>query len=266
LFYESFENALDDPLWSRFMYKVSDTGIIDDDELQAIRRSMSRAEYLQEFECSFDAAIRGAYWGEAMNDLEEAGALTTVQLDDQYQVHCAFDLGMNDATAIWFYQVIGNSYRFFDYEEFTNTGLPDIVKYLNNLNYNFGGMVFPHDVQVRSLSTGQTRKQTLHQLGVDVIVAPQLPVIDGIDTVRSKLRNCVFDRDKCRDGIEALRQYRADYNDKKGVLSLQPVHDWASHGADAMRYCMTTDISTVAGTWGVDIDYSRMDQGIASAN
>jgi len=138
IFYESYENAADDPLWQRFMFKASETGIIDQDEMTAIRRSLSRAEYLQEMECSFDAAIRGAYWGQSMSDLEDAGALTTVVMDDQYQVHCSFDLGMNDATSIWFYQLIGNSYRFFDYIEFTNTGLPDGVNY----QFTTGGFVW----------------------------------------------------------------------------------------------------------------------------
>ena len=262
LFYESYQLAETDPLWWRGMYKASETGIVDQEELQANQRAMTRAEYLQEFECSFDAAIKGAYWGEVMSKLEADGNITTVSHDPQYLVNCSFDLGINDATAIWYFQVVGDEYRFIDYEEITNTGLPDIIKHMKKKDYNYGQMVFPHDVQVRSLSTGQTRLQTLQQLGVDCVVAPSLSIIDGIDTARSVLPRCYFDSVRCKDGVEALRQYRSDWKDKQGVLSLAPIHDWSSHGADSFRYLAITPLSAIIGQWAGEIDYSKMDRAI----
>ena len=264
LFYESWQNAQTDPDWSTHMYKASQTGIIPDKELEAMRKAMSRAEYEQELEVSFDALIRGSYWGETVTQIEADGHLRTISHDPERQVHCSFDLGVNDATAIWFFQLSGNEYHFIDYQEFTNTGLPDIVKWLRDKPYTYGKMVFPHDVRVTSLSTGQTREHTLQQLGIEVVVAPKLPVIDGIDTARSRLQRCYFDPDQCRDGIEALRQYRSDWDDKKGVLRLAPLHDWASHGADSFRYLCSVDHNMLQGGWG-EIDYTAMDRGIVGA-
>ena len=259
LFYDSYQLAADDPIWWRGMYKASDTNIVDEEELDANRRALTKAEYAQEFECSFDAAIKGAYWGEAMSDIEQANQITNVSYDDQYLVNCSFDLGINDATAIWYYQVVGDEFRFIDYEEIVNTGLPDIIKHMRAKPYDYGKMVFPHDVKVRSLSTGHTRLHTLQQLGVDVVVSPNIPVIDGIDTARSLIRRCYFDAVACKDGVEALRQYRSDWKDKRGVLSLAPLHDWSSHGADSFRYLSITPLGSILGQWSGEIDYSRMD-------
>ena len=105
------------------------------------------------------------------------------------------------------------------------------------------------------MACGHTRKFTLLGLGVDVIVAPMLPLIDGIDTTRSFLKRCRFDAVKCKQGVEALRQYRSDWDDKHGVLRLRTVHDFSSHGADAMRYLATTRLSQVTDDWGEELDY-----------
>lgn len=256
LFFDTYENAKLDDHWWHGMYKASQTGIVDHDELIAVRRTMSKAEYDQEYECSFSAAIQGAYYGETMNAIEDQGAITTVTHDEQSKVYAAFDLGINDATAIWYFQIDGDEIRCLEYEEITNSGLPDIVRHMKNKPYHYGKMIFPHDVNVRSLTTGHTRKHTLQGLGVDVVVAPQLPLIDGIDTTRSFLKRCRFDAVKCSQGIEALRQYRSDWDDKHGVLRLRPVHDFSSHGADAMRYLAITRLSTLTDGWGGELEYA----------
>jgi hypothetical protein len=173
------------------------------------------------------------------------------------------DLGMNDATACWFFQIDGDLVRMIDYAEYTNMGLPDIVADWKVRGYHYGKVICPHDIQVRSLSTGMTRLQTLYNLGVDAIVAPNTTIIDGIDQVRGFLNRCVFDREKCKDGIEALRQYRSDWEDKRGVLRLRPLHDWCSHAADSMRYLAVTGTDALSDMWG-KIDYSRMDRGMVA--
>lgn len=261
LFFDSWQQAEHDPIWSRHMYKASETGIVSQSELEANRRAMTSAEYAQEWECSFDAAIRGAYYGETMTKIEELGHITRVSHDPELLVNVAFDLGVNDASALWYFQVQGNDYHMIEYEEIVNTGLPDIVKHMKKKNYNYGQCIFPHDVKVRSLSTGQTRLATLQQLGIDCVVAPSLPVIDGIDTARSILNRCWFDSEKCKEGIEAIRQYRAAWKDKNSVLSLAPEHNWASHGADSFRYLAITPLSSIIGAWTSELDYSRMDAG-----
>jgi len=260
LFYDVWQQAESDPQWWRGMYRAQDTGIVAEEELRSAQRNMSVAEYDQEFNCSWDAAIKGAYWAEAMQQLDTAGRITNLEPRPDHLVHIAMDLGINDATACWFFQCDGERIRFVDFAEYTNMGLPDIVQDWRTRGHVYGKVIAPHDVKVRSLSTGQTRLDTLYNLGIDAIVAPQEPVIAGIELVRSMLPRCTFDKDRCFDGIEALRQYRADWQDQKGVLQLKPLHDWSSHAADAMRYLAVTGTDQLSA-WTGDIDYSRMDRG-----
>jgi hypothetical protein len=142
-------------------------------------------------------------------------------------------------------------------------GLPDIVKDWRNRPHLYGKVIAPHDIMVRSLSTGRTRLETLQALGCDVIVAPKSEVIDGIEAVRQMLPRARFDKDRCREGIEALRQYRSDWQDKKGVLTLKPLHDWTSHAADAMRYLAVTGLDLLEDQWQSAIDYTQIDRRCA---
>ena len=262
LFYDSYNAAADLPDWWRGCYTVEDTGLIAPDELKAARRIMSTSEYEQEFMCSWSAAIRGAVWGEEMNKIEVAGQITGCPWEPDKPVHTAWDLGMNDATAIWMYQEDGGYTRFIDYIEYTNTGLPDIVADLKDKPYIWGRHILPHDVKVRSMSTGKSRQQTLYDLGMDTEIAPDIPVNDGIELARSKIRNCWFDRDKCRYGIECLRQYCFEWDDTRGVLRKAPLHNFASHGSDAFRYWAAGfDSYTDGAGWRSTPDYSRIDAG-----
>lgn len=264
LFYDLYNQALNSKDWWNGVYRASETGVVDADELLSARRAMSKAEYEQEYECSWDAAVKGSYWAEVMQALEIGGKITIVLPTYGKQTHIALDLGINDATAAWFFQTDGELCRVIDYAEYTNMGLPDMVEDWRQRGYTYGKVIAPHDIQVRSLSTGVTRHQTLSELGCDVIVAPKGTVIEGIDVTRGFLSKCMFDREKCADGIEALRQFRADWQDKRGVLALRPLHDWTSHGADAMRYLAVTGLDTLENRWG-RIDYSEMDKGLAYA-
>ena len=252
LFYDSYEAAGELKGWRRYMYKASETGIVDAAELEAAKALMTAAEYSQEFECSFSAAIRGAYYGDTMNELEAGDHMTTLVPIKARPVHCSFDLGYSDATAVWFFQIDGQRVNLLDYVEYTNLGLPDITAELRRKPYNYGKMIVPHDAGNHSLSTGETRDRTMRELGWDTILvtrcAPGM-MNQEIEQTRSFLHQCWFDRVNCRDGIEALRQYSSAWKDKQGVLSLKPTHDWASHGADSMRYLAMCGIKRIVGTW-----------------
>jgi len=254
LFYDKYQDADDNPGWSKFMYKASETAIIDDEELKAARRDMSKSEYDQEYECSWDAAIRGAYFASSMDE----SRITSLVYDETKLVHCSFDLGMSDSTAVWFFQLEGEKVRVIDHQEYQSTGIPDIVRDLRKKPYNYGPMIFPNDVMVASLSTGNTRKRTLEALGVEVVVAPKcMDLVGDIDVTRSFLKNVWFDKDKCRHGIEALRQYRNEWIEKRGVLSLRPLHDWCSHSSDAMRYLATTPLDRLdSSSWAEELVYA----------
>jgi hypothetical protein len=239
--------------WFSALYKASETGIVNEEELKAARREMSAAEYDQEFECSWTAAIRGAYWAAEMAEAEDDGRITSVPYDEMYPVITSWDLGIKDSTVIWFGQEVGSEIRFINCLAFQGTGLPDMVRELDKLPYIYAQHKAPHDINVRELGSGVDRRTTAASLGINFDVAPKIPLQDGIQATRSMLKRCVFDRKKCHDGIEALVQYRCEYNDKRGIFSKAPLHDWCSDYADSMRYyavCPTT-----AG-WSKELDYS----------
>jgi hypothetical protein len=147
-----------------------------------------------------------------------------------------WDLGIGDATAIWFVQTIGLELRVIDYYEASGHGLDHYANLLRGKGYNYAVHLLPHDGDARELGTGRTRRETLQSLQVGPVkVQPMQSVDDGINAVRTILPSCRFDVTRCERGLEALRQYRADYDEKGLTIKARPVHDWTSHGADAFR-------------------------------
>ena len=230
--------------WFIEVLPVSKTGALTPEQIQAVRAEyratygpeIGENLYRQEYECSFDAAVIGAYYAAELQRAIDAGRVGKVPVDPAAQVHTAWDLGVGDATAIWFWQGIGAAVHLVDYYEASGVGLDHYVKTLQERGYNYGRHILPHDVEVRDLSTGRTRFETLGSLGLrGVEIAPKLDVEDGINAARLLIGRCWFDAKQCARGIEALKNYRAKIDDKRRV-TLGPLHDWASHGSDAFRY------------------------------
>jgi phage terminase large subunit len=235
-FHKLWVEAEDDPDWTRLMLKASETGLLDEKELIDARRMMSEDEYAQEYECSFEAAIRGAYYGKEMNDADESDRITSVPYDPRIPVHTAWDLGVADSTVIWFVQTVGRETRIIDVLKGEGVGLDWYVKRLAERDYVWGSHYLPHDVEVRELGTGKSRKEVLAGLGVTATVCPNIPLADGIQAVRMLIPTCWFDKVRCAQGIEALRMYRREYDEKRQEFRVSPLHDWTSHYADALRY------------------------------
>jgi phage terminase large subunit len=236
-FYDLWNEAHKSPdLWAALMYKASKTNILDPAELAQARKEMSPEQYEQEFECSFEAAIVGAYYGPMMQDSLEQGRITAVPYDPILPVHTAWDLGVDDATVIWFFQVSpGGEVRLIDYHEENNQGLDYYVSFLKSKPYIYGKHLGPHDIKVREFSSGRSRIEFAQSLGINFDVAPNIPVADGIQAVRSIIPRCWFDEKKCDKGIQALKTYRKEYSEKLSTFRDSALHDWASHGADAFR-------------------------------
>lgn len=233
------------PGWFRLTLKASETGIIKPEELESLRLGMSEEQYAQEFECSFEAAVVGAYYGKIMAQAEADGRVTGVPYDAAAPVWTAWDLGIRDATAIWFAQVVGREIHVIDYYESAGADLAHYVGQLRSKPYAYAGHIVPHDAQAKELGTGRSRLEVLESLGMgNVTVATMHRVEDGINAVRVLLPKCWFDAKKCARGIDALKLYRAEFDDKLQAFKPRPVHDWASHGADAFRYlAMGLDMS-----------------------
>lgn len=235
-FCELYERAKVDPDWFPFFLPASETRIIPQSELDAAAREMTPEQYAQEFECSFEAAIVGAYYGRDMAEADRSGRIAGVPYDPALPVYTAWDLGIGDSTAIWFWQAHLNELRVIDFYEANGHGLDHYAKVIHAKPYKVEADYVPHDARVRELGTGRTRVETMQTLGLKPRLVPAHKVMDGINALRVMFPRTYWDREACKDGLEALRQYRADYDEKARVFRDSPKHDWTSHASDAARY------------------------------
>lgn len=233
------KGAVRDPAWFHLMLKASQSGILPPSELQDARDEMGDDRYEQEFECSFEAAIQGAFYAEQLRLMTEQGRIGRVLIDPAVPVYTAWDLGVSDSTAIWFIQAVARERRLVDYYETSGVGLDHYARILDEKRREhriiYGQHFFPPDIQVRELSTGMSRVDTLRGLGIEPSIMPPHAVLDGINAVRRMLARTWIDEERCARGLEALRQYRRNWIEKLKDWSQDPLHDWSSHGADALR-------------------------------
>lgn len=207
----------------------------------AKKRAVQREDMLKEYpatpEEAFAAAVEGAYYGCELARAREEGRIASVPYDPRLPVNTFWDLGVDDETVIWFHQAAGMEHRFIDYYEQAGEGLRHYAQVLKQRDYVYGDHYLPHDVGVTSLSTGRSRLDTLKSLGVrPVRVVPRAEsAADEIQTVRNVLAACWIDEARCDKGIKALENYRKAWDDKLGTFRDRPLHNWASHAADAFR-------------------------------
>jgi len=221
--------------WYLGTFPASVTGIIPADELADAARSMSADEYAQEFGCSFEASVRGAIYAGELAAARAEARIGRVPYDPVLPVHTAWDLGIGDATAIWFAQQLGAEVRLIDYYEASGEGLQHYAAVLDRRGYKYGRHLGPHDIAVRELGSGRSRIEIAAGLGLNFEVVKGLRLEDGINAARMLLPRCWFDAVKCAAGLEAIQNYRWDFNARLDEFKASPVHDWASHGADAFR-------------------------------
>jgi len=224
-----------DPDWILMVLKASETGILDPEELDSAKRMLTAEQYAQEFECSFDAAIVGAFYGREMAQAEEDSRIGKVPHERAADVFASWDLGIGDSMAIWIGQVIGREWHWINYYENSGFALDHYVDWIKGLPYKVHHHYLPHDGEARELQTGRSRKQFLEERGFNVSIVPRHEPMDGIDAARVRFNRMWFDAEKCARGIDCLRMYRSEFDDKNQVLRQRPLHDWSSHGADAFR-------------------------------
>ena len=174
--------------------------------------------------------------------------ITSVPVEPTLQVHTYWDIGVGDATSIWFAQYHGTERRMVDFYEAQGEGLPHYVQVLKDKGYLYGKHYGPHDIAVREFSSGKARIDIARELGISFEIVPNLPIEDGIHAARMALKTCYFDAQRCEAGILALRHYRRDYNARLGEFKASPVHDWSSHAADSFRYmCVASEPRAATG-------------------
>jgi len=234
-FHAMAEHARVSEDWFFQEMRASATGIIDSAELDDARKQMTPEQYAQEFECAFDVPALGAIYAKEMALIHAENRVGSVPLDRAGLVHTAWDLGVGDDTCIWFFQTIGHEVRLIDY--YAHRGEP-ITHYLGVLakrGYDYGQHFVPHDAEARERWSAVTMTQVAEQQGYRMTVLPREDVEQGINAVRMMLGRCHFDT-KCQPGLDSLMNYRREYAEKLGEFKPRPLHDWASHGADAFRY------------------------------
>ena len=241
-FWDIYNSATNDPNWYAKTLRASQTGLLPQSELDDAAKMMTQDQYLQEFECDFESAILGAYYGKEMRQLTDGGRITKVEYDPMYKVFTSWDLGYSDDTSIWWWQVVRGEIRFLDYHGSNGhpvafyTGL--IQAKQMEFGYEYGIHWLPHDARAKTLASGG--KSIIEQLSVKIPlesmrIVPNLSLQDGIQATRMLLMKSWFDAERCNDGIESLRQYQREFNDDAKVFRDKPRHDWTSHAADAFR-------------------------------
>jgi len=239
--YHLLKQAQDDDRWFTQILTADITGAISKEQLEQEKKEMygrtrSDALFNQEYMCSFETPVVGAYYGTEMVEVMEDKRVTEVPYEPTLEVHTAWDLGMDDQTSIIFFQQSGGAFRIIDVYSNSGEGLRHYVKVLKEVKkYNYGKHYFPHDIKVRELGTGKSRFEVLRNFGIVPVIIPKLGLEDGIEAVRNTLPKCYFDRIKSDRLIESLKQYHKEWDDVNKIYKSKPDHDWSSHLCDAMR-------------------------------
>lgn len=240
--YDMYLMAKDNPDWFCQKLSIEDTGVLTASDMEMERaEGMSETLIRQEYFCEFDQGIEGAYYAKLLGEAEKAGRIGFVPYEVHAPVDTYWDLGVSDETVIILAQTVGQQIRIIDMYTNYGEGLQHYAKWLQNraseMGYLYGTHWAPHDIQVRELGSGAKSRLTIaRELGIDFQVAPNLPIHEGIERVRGIFGKLWIDSDKCKFLIKCLEHYHRQYNERLGVFSDKPRHDWSSHTCDAIRY------------------------------
>lgn len=244
--------AVADPAWFTSLKTIDDTRrdapgeprfgerVVSQEAVEAERRLGMPEELLQqEFYCSFEGALTGAYYGDLIKRMREEGRIRAVKWDSVYLVDTAWDLGSDDETAIGFTQEKGDGLvHWINYHASRRApdGIATYAKLLREFPYSYGRHFGPHDMKVTEFSTGNTRLQHAASLGLHFEIVPKISLSDGIQAARRILARSVMDEENCEQLIDALSTYRREFDEATQSFKEMPVHDWSSHPADMVRY------------------------------
>jgi hypothetical protein len=256
-FHRLYSNALTDPDWTVIFKTIDDslrdeTGdtidnlrqALEDDRKLIEKNVMTEDEFNQEWYCSFEAAIKGAYYGKQLAKARADGRVKTVPCDPELKVHAVWDLGVGQNLAIGFIQRVGAETHVIDSWQGTEKdGIPEAIAALQAKPYVYGKMFVPHDAEGTESGTGKTRLATAQALwpNVEWVVVPKLPVDDGIAKARTMFAHVWIDELHNRLFLDAISQYRQEWDENRGMFLEKPYHDWTSHHADWFRYAAVVE-------------------------
>lgn len=248
--YELFEMAQNNDKWFTQLLTVDDTKeqVFTKDQINQIKQEFVQQGktldlFNQEYYCSFNAAIEGAYYSTQMKQVKEDKRIAPLPYEQNLLVDTWWDLGVGDATAIIFTQQLGTEIRIIDYIEDNGKGLDHYIKEVKSKPYIYNTHNAPHDIAVREFSSGKARIDFARDLGIRFDIVPNIPVEDGINAARTVFNRCIFEVNKTKTLQLALKNYKKAFDSLKKVFKKHPLHDWSSNGADAFRY-MAVGITT----------------------
>ena len=240
--------AKDNQRWFAEVSSIHSTGALSPEQLEESLAEyvslygddVGRGLYAQEYECSFNAAILGAYFAREIMLVRNEGRIDAIEPVEGQPVHRAWDLGVRDDTSIWWFQVVGTQVFILDCYSESGVGVEHYAEVIAKKRAEHGwidGTDFvPHDAKVKEWGSGRTRVETMITLGLNPSVVPMATFMDGINAARRTLARCVF-HPRCEDeGLAALEQYRREWDDEKKAFKMSDVHDWSAHLSAAFRY------------------------------
>lgn len=243
-FYNLFQIAQQNPEeWFTYFLTVNETQHISEEQIRAEinRGEISPDMAQQEYYCDFSTGAIGAYYAKYLNNMENNHQLGNIPWEPNFPVHSSWDLGMRDQSVILMFQLIANSINIIDMYVNSDVGMEHYINVLQSKPYTWGKHIGPHDLKVRDYSSGGlSRFDKASQLGIRFTLAPDMSIIDGIESVRTTLPRIYIDNVKCRQLIAALRNYRKEYDTARKVYKNQPLHDYNSHYCDSLRYLCVT--------------------------
>ena len=245
-FYDMHKRAMASSEWFHMLLKASDSGILPQEELDLIKSQMDASDYEQEFEVSFDAALKGAIFGVEMERAEVEGRVGEFQLDPNVPLDVVADLGYTDDTALGFFQKAPGGVLM--HEVYVNNEM-EWDSYLDEMDLrNVRDVYLPHDARAKNLQTGRSIVEQTIKRGYRPRIVPDHKLRDGVAAARKLLPYTYWNLPLCSSGIEAMKSYRREWDEKLLCFRERPVHDWASHVADMFRYL---------GVVFNNIDYTR---------
>ncbi len=255
-FWELYNIAVASKDWFAYKLSVEDTqhiplnriykdiadGVISEDLAQ------------QEYWCSFELGVEGSFYSRYIDKMRLKGQIGAVPWECGLQVHTSWDIGVRDSTCIIFFQIAGQVVRIIDYYEKNREGLEHYVNVIKSKPYNYGIHLAPHDIAVKEFGSGMTRIEKARQLGIDFTIANNVSIMDGIESVRSTVGKVWIDEHACADLIKALENNRQEYDAKRQCYKDNPLHNWASHAADSMRYLCVSQSKLTLDTSPEDLE------------
>ena len=269
-FYELYQIALHNPdHWYCSKLTVEDTGHISLHDIEREKASGEMSDDLiqQEYFTSFTMGIEGSYYSKYLDSMRIKGQIGMVPFEAGFKVNTAWDIGVRDSTSIIFFQNVGQIVRIIDYYENSKVGLEHYVKIIEErghaMGYVYGKHIAPHDIAVKEFGSGMTRLEKAKELGIRFIVAPNISIEDGIESVRSAFSKIWIDEVRCAQLLKALGNYRQEFDSKRKVYKSTQLHDWSSHASDAMRYLCVSLPKTRDGLSAEQLDkrYNEAMQG-----